>query len=119
MLETIFGVVLLMVIAVGSIQVALLLYSRNLVQASAHEAARAALVKGLDDDEARTIAGRVVHRSLSPVTRDIEVALERSRTGSQMVVSVQVRAVAEPSGPIPIAVPVYSAAEIRATAEPR
>lgn len=119
MLETIFGVVLLMVVAVGSMQASLLLYTRNLVQASAHEAARAASVRGLDDGEARTIADRVVHRSVGSITRNLEVALERKRAGSLMFVSVQVRAVAEPTGPVPVIVPIHSVAEIRTAAEPR
>lgn len=118
-LESIFAVALLMIVALGVIQIALLLFARNMVQASAHEAARAAIERGLAPDAASETARRVATASMGSMARRLDIATERRRIGTQEVVTVRVTAILEPAGPIPIAPAVVATARIGTTAEPR
>lgn len=118
LLESIFAVGLLMIMTVGTIQVALLLYARNLVQASAHEAARAAVERDVLDDVATDVARRVVHTSVAPMTRRVEVAVGRTSIGIQDVVTVKVDAILKPHGPIPVSFPVHAVARLSTTGAP-
>ena len=118
-LESIFAIVLLMVIALGTMQVAFLLFARNSIQASAHEAARVAIERGADISEARFIAHRVVDASVGGMVNDLRVDVSRDHSGLQQRVTVVVHASVTPSGPVPFEMPVRATARLSTVAEPR
>lgn len=118
-LESIFAIVLLMVIALGTMQVAFLLFARNSIQASAHEAARVAIERGADISEARSIAGRLVDASVGGMVNDLRVDVLRDHSALQQRVTVVVRASVRPSGPVPFEMPVRATARLSTVAEPR
>lgn len=118
-LESVFAIALVMATAVGAIQVALLLYARNVVQASAHEAARAALERGVSDEEARIVAMRMASTSIGKMARDVAVELDQRRVGRRDIVTVRVAASLVPTGPLPVSVEARGVATVGTAAEPR
>jgi hypothetical protein len=108
--ESIFGILLIMVLVLGVVQVALGLYARNVVASAAHEGARAAIELGGSGPEASKIARQTVESSAGGVTRDLLVEAVRERSGERIAVRVHVEATLEPFGPIPVSFPVTSTA---------
>ncbi len=111
--ESIFSIGLLLVLALGAIEVAFALYGRNVVLSSAHEGARAAVELGRDPSDAVAVARRVVTASASGLVDDLDIDVgiggEEHRS---VVVVVRVSGVIEAWGPVPLPVPV----SVRATA---
>ena len=54
--ESIFAMVFIIVLLLGVVQVAFVLYARNVVAASAHEGARAIVERGSRSDDAASVA---------------------------------------------------------------
>lgn len=119
LVETIVGMSLLLVIAIGTIQVATLLYARNVIRSSAHEIARAAIERGVARTDAVEFGGRLLGDSLGGMIDDLQVDVDSAGTGAQRIVTAHVATVVQPVGPLPISVPVESVVYLRATAEPR
>lgn len=92
---------LLLFMVLATIEIAFLLYARNVVQASAHEGARAALEIGRSPTEAATLAERTVRRAVGGLVRDLEVLTDTSSTNGSSFVVVSVDASVEGFGPIP------------------
>ena len=119
LVETIVGITLLMVVAVGIIQVALLLYARNVIRSSAHEVARSAIERGVAEAEATAMGATLVRESLGTIVDDVQVQVDARDIGSHRLVAARVDAVLHPPGVLPIEVPVRSFVRLRGTAEPR
>lgn len=117
-LESVFAIVLLMLLALGTMQVSFLLYARNVVRSSAHEAARVAIERGADDSEARTTAVRMVEGAVGGMVGDVHSHLERDHSMGRRSVVVVVRTVIRPAGPIPIQVPIRSTARLSGPSAP-
>lgn len=101
-MESIAAMLLLLVLVLGTIEVAFLLYARNVVRASAHEGARTALELGRTPAEASLVAERTVRRAVGGMVKEMEVLTNtRSAEGSSFV-SVSVQAEIRAFGPIPI-----------------
>lgn len=108
--EMTFAIVLLMTLALGVVQVALTLYARNVLIASAHEGARAALERGRTSSEASAIVRDVVTRATGRLIDGLSVEVARSGAGTRRVVSVRVKGIVRDLGPVPLPVPLSSSA---------
>ena len=108
--ESIFGIVLVMTLAVGAVQVALTLYGRNVMIAAAHEGARAGIEVGRDASTVTEVTTRSVTSSTGDLARDVDVAAVVTRTDAGVTVQVTVHAWLEPMGPIPVSIPVSAVA---------
>ena len=110
LVESIFAIVFLMVLSLGVAQLALTLYGRNVVIASAHEGARAAMELGRSEREAESIALRTTRSATGSLVRDltIEVNTEAVHDGDRITVRLSGRLAA--IGPVPIQVPVEAQA---------
>ena len=97
-------------LALGLVQVAFVLYGRNVVISSAHEGARAAVELGRDPADAVGVATRTVEESAGGLVDDMSVDVSVQGSGSQAVVTVHVRANLRGFGPIPVGVPVDATA---------
>jgi TadE-like protein len=115
--DAIFGIVILILLALSVIEVALVLYARNVVHASAHEGARVASELGASPLEAPSVVRDVVQGSVGGMVEGLRVAAHVTSVGEQRLVRVRVRAVTRGWGPIPIPVPVETTAS--ATQETR
>lgn len=100
--ESVAAMLLLLVLVLGVIQIAYLLYARNVVRASAHEGARAALEIGRTPLEASSIAESSVRRAVGGLMRNIEVSTEKLTTADESSVSVAVRAELRRFGLLPV-----------------
>lgn len=109
-MEATFSIVLLMLLALGIIQVALVLYARNVVAASAHEGARAAIELGSSAEEAASIARDVVRRATGALVDDLDVDVDARQRGAELTVAVRVSGIVTKLGPLPIPVPLSSLA---------
>jgi hypothetical protein len=105
-LESIFSIALLMVLIFGLIQVAFVLYGRNVVISSAHEGARAAVELGRDSTDAAAIAEETVRGAAGGLVQELDVDVGISRTEERAIVSVSVSGSLRAFGPVPVSVPV-------------
>lgn len=119
MVETVVGMSLLMVIAIGTIQIATLLYARNVIRSSAHEITRVAVERGAAESDAVAFGHGLVRDSLGRMLEDLDVEVTSTNAGTQRIVTAYIEAVVEPAGPLPVTVPVSSVVHLRAPAEPR
>jgi Flp pilus assembly protein TadG len=110
LLESIFALLLLLVLVLGAIQVAFVLYARNVVAAAAHEGARAAVELGRNADDARTVASEVVRSSAGGLVEQMEVAVSVQTVGDLSVVRVRVTGRLKSFGVVPVRIPVGSVA---------
>lgn len=111
--EITFAILFIMFLSLGVVQVALTLYARNVVAASAHEGARTALERGRDHGEAVLIARQVVQSATGRLVDDLEVDLSSRRTGNEVAVTVVVTGVVDRIGPVPVPVPLRAIATAR------
>ena len=109
-IEATFAIVLLMLLALGVIQVALVLYARNIVAASAHEGARTAIERGSTEADAAVIARDVVRRATGALVDDLDIDVDSIQRGDELTVVVRVSGVVTDLGPLPIPIPLSSLA---------
>ncbi len=117
--ESTFAIVMLMLLALGAIEVAFALYGRNVVMASAHEGARAAAELGRDPEEAAAIARATVQRAAGGVVGDLAVGVHVVDAGTTSIVQVRVRATVDALGPVPFPIPVDARASVATDEVPR
>ncbi|MGH2747882.1 MAG: TadE/TadG family type IV pilus assembly protein [Actinomycetota bacterium] len=104
--EASFAIVILMLLALGVMEVALALYGRNVLISSAHEGARAAVERGRDPREADAIARRTVESAAGGLIDDLEVSVVEQQVGFISVIRVNVSGVVNSFGPVPLPIPV-------------
>jgi hypothetical protein len=104
--ESIFAIVLLMMLTVGTIQVALALYGRNLVASAAHEAARAGIEHGSSVSESEGIAASMVETAGGRLVRELDVQVEADEDERVRTVRVRITGTIDVLGPLPLPIPV-------------
>lgn len=102
--EAVGGMLLLVLLALGIVQVALVLYARNVMIASAHEGARAAVERGADPRDAGAVAAGVVRAATGRLVRDLRVRTKVARGRVSSTVTVSVTGIIHAPGPLPIPV---------------
>jgi hypothetical protein len=100
-LQAIFAIALFMILAMGVVQVAMFLYGRNIVAASAHEAARAAAELGRTPLAANEIAKTTIRESAGRLLDDVAVDIHLQSQGERTVVVVDVTGRLSYPGPLP------------------
>jgi TadE-like protein len=108
--EAIFAIIFIIVLVLGAIQVAFVLYGRNVVASSAHEAARALIELEADPAHAEVTARTTVTRATGELVGDLRVTAAVATTGETATATVTVSGVLRPLGLLPISVPVTSTA---------
>lgn len=106
MVESIFGMTMLLFLALGTIQVALTLYARNVVQAAVHDGSRAVVeIRGSSSD-AEGVARAVIERSAGSLLEGLDVETSVLETADRFVVRVRATGKLAAPGPIPIDLPI-------------
>ena len=118
-LEMTFAILFLLFLSLGVIQTALTLYARNVVAASAHEGARAALERGRTHGEAAAIAQDVIRTATGRLVSDLDVGMSSRRTGNELSVTVVITGVVDRLGPIPVPIPLRAVATARTSSPSR
>jgi TadE-like protein len=118
-LQSIFSITVLMLLAMGVVEVALFLYGRNMLAASAHEGARAAIELGTDLEDASAIATTTIEKSTGRLLEDVEVAVSLEDLGERSIVVVEVTGRINAPGPIPFGPSVSARASATKEAEVR
>ncbi len=108
--ESVFAIALVLFLALGIIQVALTLYARNVVLASAHEGARAAVELGRSLHEAEQVAAAAVSDAVGGLATDIDVEVTEVTLEQQDRFDVVVRASLKDVGIIPLPISVTARA---------
>lgn len=111
--EMTFAIILLMTLMLGVVQVAFALYARNVVAASAHEGARAALERGRSPSEAAGIAKDVVARATGRLIDDLTVDVAAYTSADSRMITVRVRGLVTDFGPVPLPIPLSSTATVQ------
>jgi Flp pilus assembly protein TadG len=109
-LEAIFAIVFLLLLVLGTLQVALALYARNVVASAAHEGARAAVELGRDPASAERVAREIVRRSAGGLVDELVVVSGVEHTDNSDTVRVVVRGSLAPFGPVPVSIPFVTTA---------
>jgi TadE-like protein len=89
-IQAIFAIAFFMLLAMGVVQVVMLLYARNMVAASAHEGARAALELGRNPRSADQIARATIRDSTGSLLDGVDVDVMIQGAGGRSVVVVDV-----------------------------
>ena len=110
LVESIFAIVFLMVLTLGVTQLALTLYGRNVVIASAHEGARAATELGRSQREAEEIALRTTRSATGSLVDDLEIEVLSEPAGEDALITVRLTGRLAAVGPVPISIPVEAQA---------
>jgi hypothetical protein len=105
-IEVIFALAVLMFLTLGAIEVAVVLYGRNVVMASAHEGARAAIELGTTRAEATGVAATTVQRAAGGLVDDLRVGVALDDTGGRSRARVRVSGALRAIGPVPMRIPV-------------
>ena len=105
-IEAIFSMILLLILMLGVIQVGLALYARNVLIASAHEGARAAIERDASGSDAEATAIGTVQRSAGGLVHGLNVNVDASRFRGATNVTVRVTGTVGSFGPVPIPIPV-------------
>ena len=108
--ESVFAMVFVIVLLLGVIEVAFVLYARNVVAASAHEGVRAVVERGAAPADAQSIAGRTVRESAGGLVNDLHVVVDVQPGGELERVTVVVTGRVKSFGPVPFPVSVRSSA---------
>lgn len=108
--ETTASIVLLILLVLGTLEVAFLLYAKNVVMSSAHEGARAAVELGRDIDDARAVARETVERAAGGLVRGLDVRVATARSAAGRVVTVRVTGTLTPLAPVPLPIPLTATA---------
>ena len=101
-LETVFSIVFVMWLALGVMEVAFVVYGRNVMAASTHEGARAAVELGAAPSDAETVATQTVQRAAGRLVQDLDVTVSTYTQAGSRVVHVRARGALRPFGPVPL-----------------
>jgi Flp pilus assembly protein TadG len=117
--ETVFALAILLFLVLGTVQVAFALYGRNVVAASAHEGARAAIELGRNPADAIGVARGTVVRSAGGLVEGLRVGVHVDRAGTASIVRVRVTGRLKALGPVPLPLPVDTVATSTRHSAPR
>lgn len=117
--ETVFSMLFLMLLVLGTIEVALTLYGRDVVAAAAHEGARSALELSRDPASASEVARRTVRQSSGVLVRDLAIEVTPRTVGTTTYVRVHVGGWLRLAGPIPVPIPVSATATVSKEVAPQ
>jgi len=101
-LETVASISMVLLLALGAIEVAFALYARNVLAASAHEGARAAIELGRSPEDAVAVAGATVRRAAGGLVSDLDISVATGAVNGRSVVRVHVTGSLKPFGPVPL-----------------
>ena len=99
-----------LLLALGIVQTALVVYGRNVVISSAHEGLRAGIEVGRSPLDAARVARSTVEESASGLVNGLVVDVSITGSRAHPVMNVRVSARLDAFGPIPIQIPVETAA---------
>ena len=109
-LDAVVAIGLLMILALGTIQVGLTVYAHNAVSASAYEGARAAAEIGTSTSDARDVAAQMVHATVGGLLESPHISVSITDTPAGELVRVVVAGRQRALGPIPVRLPVTAEA---------
>ena len=108
--ESIFGIFVLLMLSLGAIQVALTLYARNVVMAALHDGARAAIEMGGSIQGAEIVAQRVVLQSAGGLVDDLAIDVRAASSSERYSVTVRATGTLVAPGPVPVDLPLDATA---------
>jgi Flp pilus assembly protein TadG len=117
-IDAIFAILFIITLVLGAIQVALVLYARNVVASSAHEAARALIELPADPGRAQLIARDTVSRAAGKLVDGLVVTARIVRAGDRTIAQVEVSGLLSPVGLLPVSLPVTTTATSSRVARP-
>ena len=110
--ESIFAILILLILVLGTSEAAFARYARNVVASAAHEGARAGIELGRSPGDAVAIAGSAVRHAAGGLVDDLRVHTTVRRAGVLAFVTVKVSGVMKAFGPVPVPIPLSSTATV-------
>jgi hypothetical protein len=106
------AVLFLLLLVLGTFQIAFSLYARNVVAASAHEGARAYAEIGRNADGAEAVVTRVVRRAVGGIVDGLAVRLRIDEASGTRSAVVEVTGSVKPWGVVPVGIPLQARAVV-------
>ena len=103
--QSVFGMFFVLLLALGAIQVALTLYARNVVMSAVHEGARAAVQIDGSASSARAIAYGVIERTAGNLVEDLRIDVQTSDFSDRHLITVRATGELVAPGPVPVNLP--------------
>ena len=117
--ESVFALVFLLTLLLGTVQVVFTLYARNVVQAAAHEGVRSAIERGGTGQGAEETARRAVQSAAGGLLTDVDIVASRSALRDGALITLAVSGRLRSLGPLPLRMPVDATARGFAPGTPR
>lgn len=108
--ESVFGMLLVLFLGLGVIQVAFVLYGRNVVVSAAHEGARAGVELGRNPSDAASVARETVRHAAGGLVSKLSVEVSLSGTERERRLHVDVTGTLDGFGPLAVSIPVRASA---------
>jgi Flp pilus assembly protein TadG len=108
--ETVFAMSILLFLFLSVVEVTFALYGRNVVAASAHEGARAAVELGRNPSDAVAVARRTVMGAAGGLVEGLRVGVTLQTVGTRSLVRVRVTGRLKSFGPVPLPLPIDTVA---------
>jgi len=105
-IESVMAVVFILLLVLGTIQVAMSLYARNVVMSAVHNGARAATEVGGSEIEATAAAREAIARSSGSLVRNLQVVATSHVFQERYVVRITATGRLHAPGPVPVGIPV-------------
>ena len=117
--ESVFAILFLVTLLLGTVQIVFTLYARNVIRAAAQEGARSAIERGASGVDASDAALSTVTRAAGGLVRELDVAVSRSPHDDGKLMTVRVQGHLRPLGPLPFNTAITAVAHAHAPAGPR
>ena len=101
---------ILLFLFLSVVEVTFALYGRNVVAASAHEGARAAVELGRNPSDAVAVARRTVMGAAGGLVEGLRVGVTLQTVGTRSLVRVRVTGRLKSFGPVPLPLPIDTVA---------
>lgn len=105
-MDAVFGMFVVLFLVLGSIQVALTLYARNVIVAAVHDGSRAAIEVGGSAADADVVARTTIMRSTGDLIEALRVDVTTQEVADRYLVRVVAKGLLTAPGPIPVRIPV-------------
>ena len=117
--ESVFAILFLMTLVLGTVQIVLTLYARNVVRTAAHEGVRSAVERDASGMAAEIAARNAVERAAGGLLGEVEVDVTGSSADPSGLITVRIQGKLRALGPLPFDMPMTATAHGVAARDPR
>lgn len=104
--ESVAAISFILLLVLGTVQVALTLYARNIVMSAVHDGARSAVEIGGTETDAAAVASASIARSTGTLVENLRVDARTRIVSDRYLVRVVATGLLDAPGPVPLKLPI-------------